>query len=225
MLRDDAVKRVNDALGFRPVGHSLTDTIILRMMEAQRDLERGKTLPRFLLLEDQLLLIPAGQHSVALPEGFLRLDDDNLPHFFIPGNPVSPIYLQKMNYSDAVKRISFGFGGQPVAFVTMRNPPFVLRRDSIDLIVPTQSNLTLIWNYYVKGQSLASNIENSWLKEDSGAPEWLIGETGYRIAMDLRDKDAMGLFDDMRQRARAAAFGDQLAEDESAGPFVMGAKN
>lgn len=225
MLRDDAVARINEGLGFRPVGHSLTDAIISRLIEAQRELEHGKTLPRFLLQEDQDLVVPAGTHAVALPERFLRLDDDNLPHFFLPGNNVAPIYLQKMNYSDAVKRISFGFGAQPQAFMTMRNPPFVLRKDSIDLIVPVQSTITLKWNYYKGAMTLETNVTNFWLSDDSGGSEWLIGEAGWRIAQSTRDKDAMAIFDDLRQRGRQSCFGDLLAEDESGGPFVMGAKN
>ena len=46
MLGSDAVTRVNDALGWRPSGHSLESKIVLRFGEAQRELERGKTLPK-----------------------------------------------------------------------------------------------------------------------------------------------------------------------------------
>lgn len=224
MLRDAAVARINEGLGFRPTGHSLTDAIISRLIEAQRDLEHGKTLPRFLLQEDQDLVITAGANAVALPDRFLRIDDDNLPHFTQPGG-LTPIFFQKMNYSDAVKRLAFGFGGQPLAFMTMRNPPFVIRKSTIDFIVPAQATITLKWNYYKGAMTLESNTENFWLNDENGAPEWLIGEAGYRIAQSTRDKDAMTIFDDMRQRARAACFGDLLQEDESGGPFVMGAKN
>jgi hypothetical protein len=225
MLRDDAVARINNTLGWRPVGHSLTDAIVARLKEAQRDLEHGKTLPKFLLQEDQDLVLTAGSSSLPLPTGFLRIDDDNLPHFFLPGNNVTPIYLMKMNYSDAVKRLSFNFGGQPTAFMTMRAPPFVIRKSTIDFIVPAQSTINLKWNYYKGAMLLDTNVTNFWLDETNGAPEWLIGEAGYRMAMDTRDKDAKDIFDDMRTRARASCLGHQFIEEESGGPFVMGAKN
>src|SRR5215475_8223844 len=81
MDRATAVVKINDAIGFRPPGHALQPKIILRLQEAQRDLESGKTLPRFLLLEDQTFTLPLGEHAVNLPTGFIRLDDNNLPHF------------------------------------------------------------------------------------------------------------------------------------------------
>jgi hypothetical protein len=224
MMRDDAVKRINDALGFRPVGHSLTDVIIARLIEAQRDLEHGKTLPKFLLVEDEDLILPAGAHSVPLPTAFLRIDDDNLPHHVVP--PLtSPIFLQQMRYSDAVKRIAFGGGGTASDF--LRNSPrfFVIRKATIDFVVVASTTFTFKWNYYKGAMTLESNVTNFWLNEATGAPEWLIGEAGYRTAMDLRDKDAMGIFDDLRNRGRASYLAHQFAEEESGGPFVMGANN
>jgi hypothetical protein len=63
---------------------------------------------------------------------------------------------------------------------------------------------------------------NDWL---TYAPEWLIGEAGFRLAKDLRDTTAVDLFDDMRQRARAASFGELIADEDAGGPIVMGSKH
>ena len=82
VTRSEAVRRINDGLGFRPDGHSLEPKIILRLQEAQRDLELGKTLPRFLIREDQTVVLLAGAHTALLPSDFIREDDDNRLHFF-----------------------------------------------------------------------------------------------------------------------------------------------
>lgn len=222
MDRDTAVTRINDGLGFRPAGHSLTDKIILRLQEAQRDLEAGKTLPRFLILENQTFTLPQGDHSVPIPANFLRLDDDNLPHY-TNLDSFLPQYLEwEPSYSKAVLRImTLQRPGEPAQTV-LAPRLFTLRGSTIDFISTADRDYDLGWDYYRRDDTLETNIENLWLSE---APEWLIGEAGYRIALDLRDDTAKGLFDDMRTRARAAIFADELLHDESGGPYVMGARN
>jgi hypothetical protein len=218
MLRDEAVGRINDGLGFRQAGHSLTDKIIARLIEAQRDLEHGKTLPRFLLLEDEILLLPAGEHQVALPERFLRLDDDNLLHYPATNLAVSyPTYLKPLSYSDAVKWHGVTTGSSSLA----PNLPgaFVLRKDTIDFIATAQGDIEFVWSYYRGSMTLETNVTNHWLTH---TPEWLIGEAGHRIAMDARDATAIQIFDDLRQKGRAAAFADILLDELAGGPMIMG---
>jgi hypothetical protein len=97
---------------------------------------------------------------------------------------------------------------------------FAIRKSTIDFIATPQMDTDFIWNYYRGSMTLETNVTNAWL---TYTPEWIIGEAGYRIAMDVRDQTAMGLFDDMRQRARAATFADILLDE--GGPFIMGARN
>jgi hypothetical protein len=222
MMRDDAVIRINDGLGFRATGHSLTDKIILRLQEAQRDLEKGKTLPPFLILEDETFTLPLGEHAVDLPDNFIRLDDNNLPHF-TNFDTFLPTYLTyERDYSKAVQRlITMQRPGEPQQTV-LAPRLFVIRSSTIDFLTTADRDYELTWNYYQAGALLTSNIENLWLSE---APEWLIGEAGYRICRDARDEDGAAIFDDMRQRARAAVFGDMLADEDSGGPLIMGVRN
>jgi hypothetical protein len=213
MNRTVAVQRINEGLGFMADGNALEAKIILRLQEAQRDLEKGKTLPKFLLQEDQTLSFLSGDHTVALPDGFLRLDDEVLPHF-TPSTSDLPTFLTKKSYMDAV-----------VANILETNEAvapsvFVLRRTVIDFITTADQDYTLLWNYYKAADALTTDIENAWLEN---APEWLIGEAGYRIAQSARDSDAMAIFEDIRKRGRAAIFAEDLLQDESGGPFVMGA--
>lgn len=214
MLRSVAVTRINDGLGFRPTGHSLEPKIVLRLQEAQRDLESGKTLPRFLIQENQPLVLPAGAHEVALPEGFIRENDDNRLHFTIAPSD-RPNYLQSKKYNDASIANLRDRGA-------VRPSIYVIRKATIDFITISSTNFTMYWDYYKAGALLTTDIENEWL---AGAPEWLIGEAGYRIAKDMRDANGVQLFDDLRTQGRAACFGDIIADEDAAGPIVMGIGN
>jgi hypothetical protein len=86
----------------------------------------------------------------------------------------------------------------------------VIRASTIDFITKANVNYTLTWNYFAEDQILTTDIENKWLRE---APEWLIGEAGYRISKDARDPDAIQLFDGLRTQGRAACFGTLLPTD------------
>jgi hypothetical protein len=211
VTRTEAVRRINDGLGFRPDGHSLEPKIILRLQEAQRDLEKGKTLPRFLIREDQTITLLAGGHSALLPADFIREDDDNRLHFFNVSSDIAQ-YLKPKRYSDAV-----------VANLREQGPigpsVYVIRASTIDFITKADVNYTLTWNYFASDQILTVDVENGWLRE---APEWLIGEAGYRIAKDARDPDAVTLFDGLRTQGRAACFGDIIADEDAGGPYIMG---
>lgn len=218
MTRTEAVQRLNEAVGFRLSGHDKEDVFIRRLQEAQRDLESGKTLPRFLLQEDQQITLPAGQHQLPLPDGYLRDDDDNRLHFTSPDTNM-PIYLKPMRYSDAVIAVTQQQRPDQPRLQTIAPSVYVIRQSSVDFITMADTDYILIWNYYKADQVLTSDIENAWLLN---APEWLIGEAGERIARNLRDADALADFQEMKTKARAAVFGDILADEDAMGPLVMG---
>jgi hypothetical protein len=221
MMRDVAVTRINDALGFRAAGNSLEGKIVLRLQEAQRDLEHGKTLPRFLLVEDFEFTLLQGDHSVNYPTGFLRFDHDNLPHFSNLDSFL-PQFLEFVeSYNDAVLRvITLQRPGEPQQTV-LAPRLFVPRNEFIDFITTADRDYDLSMNYYRRAETLETNIENLWL---ANAAEWLIGEAGERIAADARDTDALQLFGQMKQRGRAASFGDDIAWREMGGPVAMGSR-
>lgn len=213
MLRSEAIQRINEGLGFMADGNSLEDTIVRRLQEAQRDLEKGKTLPKFLIEEDATLNLVAGDHFVPLPSDFLRIDDEVQLHY-TPATSDIPVFLEKKFYTDAVLAYMQTETAAAVPKV------YVLRKSTIDFIYPADNDYTLLWNYYKAADVLTSDIENAWL---ANAAEWLIGEAGLRMARDARDSDAVSIFTEMRQAGRAAVFAEDLLQDESGGPFVMGA--
>jgi hypothetical protein len=219
MLRDTAVLRINRGLGFLPAGHGQTNDILQCLEEAQRDLEKGKTLPRFLLLEDQPLVLATGEHTVDLPDDFLRPDDNN-PIFYIHEDSNLPHYLTPYrSYKDIVLAVLNSQRPDQPAIGTDAPRAYIIRQSVIDFITSTNSTYNLTWNYYRTGGTLSTNVENLWL---ANAPEWLIGEAGRRMAIDKRDKGAVDLFTDMMQKGRMAAFADDLALEDALGPIQMG---
>lgn len=216
MTRTEAVARINRGLGFRAAGSSLDASIVLALQEAQRLLEHGNTLPRFLLQENQTLALASGAHTVALPSGFLREADDPQMHYFASGSDV-PVFVPRKYYTDAAR-------AQLTEDTTQASPPvvWVLRNTVVDFVLPANQNYTMYWDYYAAADELTADIENAWL---AYAPEWLIGEAGRSIALDLRDRGAVELFGDLRQRGRAAIFGDDIVAELASGPIQIGANN
>lgn len=219
MNRSAAVQRIREGLGFIPSGHSLETTIISRLQEAQRDLEKGKTLPRFLLQEDQTLVLADGAHTAALPTGFLRESDDNRLHFF-PQTSSKPVFLVRRYYTDSLQARWETLEDSPLPVEPVPPSTYVIRNTTIDFVTTADQSYTLYWDYYKAGQTLETDIENEWLEN---APEWLIGEAGSRIAADLRDADAVALFNNLKQAGRASVFAEELAAELASGPLQMGA--
>lgn len=221
MMRSVAITRINEGLGFRLAGNNLEGAIALRLQEAQRDLEKGKTLPRFLLQEDQPLVLLTGTHTVALPTGFLRESDETRIRFFPLGSSV-PTFLERRFYIDAVLANIHGSVDSPLVQPPIRPSVYVLRKSTIDFITTADTTYNLIWDYYKAADVLTGEIENAWLA-NGGAAEWLIGEAGGRIARDTRNDSAVALFADMTQKGRAAAFGEDITAETASGPLQMGA--
>lgn len=218
MLGSAAVTRINDALGFRPPGHSLEGTILLRLQEAQDELEGGKTLPKFLLQEDQTITLAAGAHTAPLPVGFLRESDDARIRIYEAGVSAAPRFLSRKIFIDATKAqvdITPGETSSPQVYV--------VRKSTLDFIVPADRNYTLYWDYFKAAAVVTSDSENEWLASKWGR-WWLIGEAGIRIASDLRDVNAAEIFNSMASKARASLFGETIAAEEASGPFMMGAQ-
>ena len=162
--------------------------------------------------------VPAGEHAVALPPGFIREDDDNRLHYTLP-DPNMIVWLKPRRYRDAVDEVTMlQRPDQPRIQHDMLRV-YVIRNNTIDFIVLAEQTYNLTWNYYKAGALLTSDIENEWLLN---APEWLIGEAGERIAQNLRDQEALADFQEMKTKARAACFGDILADEDTLGPLIMG---
>jgi|SRR5882672_6621047 len=213
MIFSDAVARVLEDLGNKG-GTVIPARVKQRFQVAQRDLESGKSLPRFLIVEDAPLVLTVGTSSVALPTGFIRWETK--PHF-TPTNSDEPFFVEPKNdYQSAVEaNASIESGGPSI---------FLIRQSTIEFIKTADRTYNLVWSYYKHADLLSSDGgTNAWLSDEGAGADWLIGETGWRMALSLRDPDGEKIFAQLRQSGRAATFGELIAQEESMGPLIMGA--
>lgn len=218
---EEAVQRILDGLGFRS-STSLRLVVEKRLREAQWFLETGKTLPHFLKKSDEEILLEPGDRIFPLPDRFIREFDEELPHY-VPPDGSRTVFLERWRYSDAVKRFGPGNGNEATGAPRI----YTLRHDSefggfLDFIIPVDKAYTLLWSYYKGAALLDVAVNNQWLQF---APDWLVGEAGWRVAMDIRDERAIQVFDQLRTSGRMSVFHEEFVLDEAAGQFAMGEHN
>lgn len=214
MTRDDAVARIQQGLGFRT---DLTDNIVAALKEAQRYLETGRSLPGFLMLESQPLLVPAGSAGVPLPTRFIREWEEDPPHYVSPVDKTCMVFPEKIDYNIGLKRFVGSQSGPPIAYTL---------RDTTMVFWPARDiNYTLTWSYFQHSKDLTTNATNNeWLDELNGMPEALIGRAGMIIAADLADTPSLQKFSSMYSVAWAAATSEDQLHDEENRPLAMGAR-
>lgn len=216
VTKAEAIQRIKDGLGFRRA--NMDAIIVKRMQEAMRDMEAGKTLPDFLRVFAGPIVFNQGASSAFVPADFIR-EDDNAPPFFYADNNTSAkqSFLTKASYVDAYSLYWKGRAQAPSVYTTIR--PLPSQAWSFSVINPVDRNYTIYFSYYVHDTDIALVDVNKWLLY---APEWLIGETGVRMAADRRDVDAVSLFGDMLKKARSATLGETLMNETPLGPIAMG---
>lgn len=212
MNRDEAVARIAQGLSFR-TGQS--ENIKQRLEEARVNLEMGKTLPWFLLVEDAELTLAAGANTIALPEGFIRHAKFERLRY-TPVDSDSPLVVPWKSLDDAIATYGDLESGGPVVAV--------LRKDEIRVFPTADTEYTLLWSYYKHSDALdGANIDtNAWLLN---CPDVLIGEAGWRLAADLKDQAAMQKFEIIRATGKAAYLGEEFTREADDGPLIMGANN
>jgi hypothetical protein len=181
------------------------------MQEEQRDLERGKTLPDFLLVENSPIALTAGVGLWPLPTNFLRRSNQLIRYYIGPTGLVLGTTIPWREFDAAFDTFESADPAPPVVAV--------LQFANI-LFVPTpQEDTSLIWTYYRKADVLTADIENLWLQY---APELIIGGAGLRIAKDKRDANAIALFGDMYKQARSTWFAETITQETEDGPMCLG---
>lgn len=209
MDRDTAVTRIQDGLGFRT---DLTEKIHARLQEAQRELERGKSLPWFLIEEDDTINLSEGANEVSLPDRFIR--ETEYPTMRYTDSDGNNVRVPKKDFNDALDAYGDSDDSAPKVYA--------LLKDSFYFFPTADDDYTLTLSYYKGAQVITSNIENAWLEH---APEWLIGEAGIKIALDTRDQDAMKIFTDMRDKARDAIMSEHYWRQDMARSRSIGGGN
>lgn len=209
MMRDEAVQRVQRLLGFRSDKQS---EIITEMQAAQIELERWPTLPWFLATEVAFKDTVAGEERVRLPTNFLReVDNDALWYYDGTATDEDLVWTPLIKDVTETLRGDLPGSGAPKAYY--------LDAEYFRIFPTPDAAYRLKMIYIKQDDTLATNIENKWLKY---APELLIGLAGQRLAAMMRDTVAAQHFQVMEERGRIAVNRDTHARRDANYRYVMG---
>lgn len=208
--RSTAVARVQRGLGFRT---DLEDEIIDALQEAQRTLERGKSLPYFLLQEDQTLAVASGSADVSLPTGFIKeKEDEPLRYTDSDGNLIKP---EKLPLDIGTARFLSADAGKPIAYV--------LRKAGITFFPERDTDYSLTWSYYKAADVLTTDITNDWL---TYAPEVLVFAAGVIVAADMgaSGEKTLQKFQALYKTAWDGMFANMIERELENKPLKMGSR-
>lgn len=207
MIGNDVVSIIQEKLGFRS---DLNTNILAKMNEAMRLLEKGRTLPKFLIEEDVPLTTVANQRYISLPAGFIKVDDDGHPNIeFTDGTGL--IYLKQGPWPQLRQIFQSTEAGIPRAF-TLRKTQIWFHPVPVDAY-------DLVWSYYKHDNDITGAAENNWLRE---LPYLIAGKAGLSMAQNLNsNSDIIRYFEGMA-REWAIASHYETSENDTAGPVVMG---
>lgn len=211
MLRDIAVARVKQLLGFRLDQDA---NIVQAIQEVQQELENEPELPHFLRKPYSGLVTVANVRTVNVPTDFLReweQDQMNITTVSSGDTTSQSVVKDELGYL----RIRYpGDVGQPVKYALVNKQFYFF---------PLPDKVyTLDGVYYAKDAVLSTNIENLWL---ANIPEIIIGGAGVLLAAGLRDKDAIQLFAGMYQGARQKVGMVQSAADAAGAKPIVGGED
>ena len=184
MLRDTAVARIQQKLGFKT---TQADEIITAIQDAQIKLELRDELPWFLRTEIASASTVVDEERLAVPTDFIREVEESALFIFdaTATDPEDEWVALEKGESDTL-RVDFPGTGTPQAY-SLDGPYFRLFKTP-------DAVYTMKMVYYKQDTILTSNIENDWLKY---IPFLLIGKAGMDFAQDLRDANALAFFTEM----------------------------
>jgi hypothetical protein len=207
MDRSEAVARIKRGLGFRT---DLDDTIVTQLQESQRQLERGRSLPWFLVVESEALSITSGSGEIALPTRFIR-EKPREGLYYYSSVELENVFLEKIDLNIGIARFANSSAGKPRAYT--------LRSETLKFYPTRDTTYSATWSYYKGAEVLTSDVENLWLEHGAEA---LIGHAGMTLAKDLRDKDAVALFSEMHVEGWKGVFAHGIERELDNQPLYIG---
>lgn len=182
MTRDEAVAIIKRGLGF--LDSTLhDDNIVAALQQAQALREGGRSLPWFLLQEDETFSLVVGQRAYSLPTGFLKEDIDFNVVSVVTSEGSYPI--DPIAYDEAFRLYDLTLEASPEVYS--------IRNDSFNVFPLPDVAHSIQWSYYKGADLLDTNIENAWLLH---APYVLIADAGLKMAKDLRDLEGAEIYRD-----------------------------
>lgn len=208
MTMDEVIAEIKRGLGYRS---DKTDEIKAKLRLAQDELERGKTLPRFLINEDESIALTADTNTWTLPSNFIReVDDFGDPNsqFDSDGDIVN---LERLPYDVGYSRYGGADAGSVVAYS---------KRGSTFVFWPTpDEDTTLTISYYAHADDPATASSNAW---SENAPGLLIGLAGMMIAADVHDDPAQQKFAVQYAQAKDSLFKEIVADEDANMSYSLG---
>lgn len=196
----EAIARIKQGLGFRT---DLDDAILRELRDQQELLEKGQSLPWWLKVDSTLAAV-ADTQTIAVPDGFIRFDEDVEP--WMTDTTTGQRSVIKVMDWDQLLALSWDEDTQAVSTGPVR--AFALRGSVFQLApVPTE-NGTIYASWYQQDEDLedvGDDESNLWL---TYAPLVLIGSAGMALAADTRDDDAIRIFTNMYTGANSRMIAD-----------------
>ena len=190
MIRADAVKRVQQLLGFRT---DLQEDIEIALRQAQEKAENGSMhfLPWFLRKDFTATIQPADT-DVLLPQDFIREYEHDVDAVFVSGlGPIKRVpHISSEGQGSMIGGFSYAikYDADEEASILTFWPRF-------------SQEAVLTISYYAEARILDGDIENSWLKY---ASQYIIGLAGEVIAEGLKDMKAVERFLNEQSEGRSA---------------------
>lgn len=208
MTMNEVIAEIQRGLGYRS---DKTDEIKSKLRLAQDELERGKTLPWFIVNEDETISLTAGVSTWTLPNNFIREVDDF-------GNPNSQfssdgdiVNLKRLPYDVGYSTYGGADPGEVVAYS---------KRGSSFVFWPTPDEDTeLTISYYAHADDPSTAASNVW---SENVPGLLIGLAGMMIAADLHDDAAQQKFAVQYAQAKDSLFKEIVADEDANMQFSLG---
>lgn len=211
MLRDTAVARVKQLLGFK---QTLDAEIVQAMIEVQEQIEIEPELPFFLRFVDDTLVTVIDDHRLTLPVSYIRDAEEDFRVTDSDGESFSLVKDTKGYLSLRYQDMDGIEEGVPKKYALIDRVWWFYPRPDATYALST--------TYYKKDDTLATNIENKWLKY---LPELLIARSGLMLASALRDKAGIELFNGLNKFATIKLNHMTTADDQAGRKPVMGGED
>ena len=190
MTRDEAIELVMNRLGNRAGDTALEAAAVKEIQQVQRQLEGNAELPWFCLTYDAPLTTTTTTHTISVPDDFLLAAEDE--ELWLVETDGDEVPLDKEEPDLLRDKYVRADAGQPVAYA--------LIGDKLWFGPKPDAAYSLKFSYFAKQTSLATDVENSWLKH---ASDLMIGELGLILAEQyLYNDKARAAFERQVQRAR-----------------------
>jgi hypothetical protein len=186
MLRSTVVSLIAQRLGNRT---DLDAQIISELQLTQDTLERADMLPFFLLTEFVATVTVAAEERLKLPDDFLKEYEEGALWYY-DATSASQWAPLKRSSMEQLKG----------AFTTEGYPQYYALAGNYFRLAPVPDEVYSVkMLYYAQDTVLSTDVENQWLKY---CPEWILSETGARMAAYIQNDKMAATFMQNAQMAK-----------------------